>query len=148
MNRFKRYLYSEIGIEFKACLYFGLILFFYFLYQIIGGSLYASIITMFEMVLTAYIICYIQVYLLENFDEKEHLGIKEGIFSLGCSILYTIVSILFSWYNRDIRASILFLVYMFLCYLCVFLVYRLKRAADTIRLNQELHGFKNRKEQK
>lgn len=148
MNWFKRYLYSEIGIEFKACLYFCLVLFFYFLYQIIGGSLYASIITMFEMVLTAYIICYIQVYLLENFDEKEHLGIKEGIFSLGCSLLYTIVSILFGWYDRNIGASILFFVYMVLCYLCVFLVYRLKRAADTIRLNQELHGFKNRKEQK
>ncbi len=148
MNWFKRYLYSEIGIEFKACLYFGFVLFFYFLYQIIGGSLYASIITMFEMVMTAYIICYIQVYLMENFDEKEHLGIKEGIFSLVCSILYTIVSILFCWYDRNIGASILFFVYMLLCYLCVFLIYKLKRTADTIRLNQELHGFKSRKEQK
>lgn len=148
MNWFKRYLYSEIGIEFKACLYFACILFFYFLYQIIGGSLYASIIIMLEMVCTAYIICYIQVYLLENFDEKEHLGVKEGIFSLGCSILYTIVSILFGWYDRNIKASILFFIYMFLCYLCVFLIYKLKREADTIKLNQELHDFKSRKEQK
>lgn len=144
MSLFKRYLYSEIGIEFKACLYFCFILTFYFLYQIIEGSLYASIITMMEMVFTAYIIGYIQVYLLGNFDEAEHLGIKEGLASFVCSILYTVISILFRWYDRDIKAGILFFVYMMFCYLCVFLIYRIKRAADTVRLNQQLQDFKNR----
>lgn len=148
MNRFKRYLYSEIGIEFKACLYFCCILFFYFVYQIMEGSLYANIITMFEMVFIAYIMGYIQVYLLGNFDEAECLGVKEGIASFACSILYMIVSILFRWYKRNIKVSILFFVYMLLCYLCVFLIYKLKRTADTIRLNQELNNFKTRKEQK
>ena len=144
MNWLKRYLYSEIGIEFKACLYFGIILFFYFLYRIKGGSFYASIIIMTEMIFTTYIIGYIQVYLLGNFDEAEHFGIKEGIFSIGCSILYTVVSFLGKWYDRDIKASFLFFLYVILCYLCVFLCYKIKRDADTAKLNRELKDFKNR----
>lgn len=146
MNWLKRYLYSEIGIEFKACLYFGIMLVFYFLYRIIGGSFYASILTMTEMVFTAYIIGYIQVYLLGNFDEAEHFGIKEGILSVGCSVLYTAVSFLGKWYDRNIKVSICFFLYMLLCYACVFLCYKIKRDADTAKLNQELKDFKNRKD--
>lgn len=145
MNWLKRYLYSEIGIEFKACLYFGIILFFYFLYCIIGGSFYASIIIMTEMVFTTYMMGYIQVYLLGNFDEAERVGIKEGIFSVGCSVLYTAISFLGKWYDRDIRVSIYFFFYMLLCYGCVFLCYKVKRDADTVKLNKELNDFKSRK---
>ena len=145
MNWLKRYLYSEIGIEFKACLYFAIILFFYFLYCIIGGSFYASIIVMTEMVLTTYMMGYIQVYLLGNFDEAERAGIKEGIFSVGCSVLYTAISFLGKWYDRDIRVSIYFFLYMMLCYVCVFLCYKVKRDADTAKLNKELNDFKSRK---
>lgn len=144
MNWLKRYLYSEIGIEFKACLYFGIILFFYFLYCIKGGSFYASIIIMTEMIFTTYIIGYIQVYLLGNFDEAEHFGIREGIFSVGCAVCYTVVSFLGKWYDRNLKASVLFFVYVILCYLCVFLCYKIKRAADTVKLNKELEDFKSR----
>ena len=74
----ERYLTKEIGIEFKACLYFFAILFFYCMYRILTGSLDASIIHMAEMIFACYIIGYIQVYLLWNFDEAEALGLKEG----------------------------------------------------------------------
>lgn len=73
----EHYLTKEIGIEFKACLYFFCILFFYSVYRVVGGSLEASIIHMSEMILLTYAMGYVQVYLLSNFDEGEHLGIKE-----------------------------------------------------------------------
>ena len=58
------YLTKEIGIEFKACLYFFSILFYYCVYRMIGGIFDASILHMTEMIFTCYFIGYIQVYLL------------------------------------------------------------------------------------
>jgi len=148
MNRLKKYLYSEIGIEFKACLYFCVILFFYFIYQIIRGSFYASIIIMTEMVFTAYFMGYLQVYLLGNFDESERFGRKEGILTLFCSVLYTLVSWLLNWYDKSPLATVLFFLYLILVYLCVFLIYKIKRDADTIHLNRELEHFKKQRGEK
>lgn len=145
MKWLKRFLYSEIGIEFKACLYFCVILFFYFVYQILQGSLTASIIIMTEMIFTAYFIGYIQVYLLHNFDELEHFGKKEGAFAVICSVVYTLASYLLNWYDKNWLATVLFFCYLLLVYLCVFLIYKIKRDADTIRLNRELEQFKNQK---
>lgn len=145
MKWLKRYLYSEIGIEFKACLYFSVILFFYFIYQVVQGSFYASIIVMTEMVLMAYFMGYLQVYLLENFDESERFGRKEGIKALLCSLLYTFVSYLLGWYDKNTIVTVFFFCYLLLVYVCVFLVYKIKRDADTVRLNRELEQFKNQK---
>lgn len=145
MNWLKRYLYSEIGIEFKACLYFGMILFFYFLYRVIGGSFYASIVIMTEMVFAAYMMGYIQVYLMGNFDEAERFGVREGISSVGCSVCYTAISFLGKWYDRDMKVTVLFFLYVMFCYACVFLCYKIKRDADTAKLNKELNDFKSRK---
>lgn len=143
MNRLKKYLSSEVGIEFKACLYFCVILFFYFLFQILNGSLFASIVTMTEMVLAAYLMCYIQVYLLGNFDESERLGKKELLFSVLCSAFYTFLSFVLNWYEKNAAATALYFFYMLLCYTCVFLAYKLKRDIDTAHLNQELERFKS-----
>ena len=144
MSRFKQYLGSEIGIEFKACLYFFAILFFYSMYRILQGSFFANIIVMAEMIFSTYIIGYIQVYLLGNFDEAEQMGWKEILGSFFCSILYTIVSIVGNWYDRNVTTTILFFCYILFCYICVFLVYKVKRDVDTAMLNQELENFKRK----
>ena len=94
MSRFKQYLASEIGIEFKACLYFFAILFFYSMYRILQGSFFANIIVMAEMIFSTYIMGYIQVYLLGNFDEAEQLTWREILASVFCSAVYTGVSFL------------------------------------------------------
>ena len=147
MNRIKKFISLEIGIEIKACLYFAIILFFYFAYQMIQGSLYASIIRMIEIVLTAYAMSYLQVYLLHNFDEAERIDVHVVIQTLLCSVLYTAVSFFFRWYDRNLTATVCYFLYMLLCYLCVFLIYKIKRDIDTALLNQELEAFKKRKEE-
>ena len=118
MSWFKRYLASEIGIEFKACLYFFAILFFYSMYQIWQGSFFASIILMAEMIFSTYIMGYIQVYLLGNFDEAEQLTWREVLASVFCSVLYTVISFLGKWYDRNITVTVLFFCYILFCYIC------------------------------
>ncbi len=144
--KMKKFLSLEIGIEIKACLYFAIILFFYWAYLVIQGSLYASIIQMIEIVLTAYAMSYLQVYLLHNFDEAERMDVAVVIRALFCSLLYTAVSFFFRWYDRNVTATVCYFLYMLLCYLCVFLIYKIKRDIDTALLNQELEAFKKRKE--
>lgn len=147
MNKFKKFISLEIGIEIKACLYFGIIMFFYWAYLVIQGSLYASIIRMIEIVLTAYAMSYLQVYLLHNFDEAERIDVHVVIQALFCSVLYTAASFFFRWYDRNLTATVCYFLYMLLCYLCVFLIYKIKRDIDTALLNQELEAFKKRKEE-
>ena len=144
MSWFKRYLASEIGIEFKACLYFFAILFFYSMYQIWQGSFFTSIILMAEMIFSTYIMGYIQVYLLGNFDEAEQLTWREILASVFCSIVYSGISFLGKWYDRNITITVLFFCYILFCYICVFFVYKVKRDVDTAVLNHELENFKKK----
>ena len=144
MSRFKQYLASEIGIEFKACLYFFAILFFYSMYRILQGSFFANIIVMAEMIFSTYIIGYIQVYLLGNFDEAEQLTWREILASVFCSIVYSSISFFGKWYDRNITVTVLFFCYILFCYICVFFVYKVKRDVDTAVLNQELENFKKK----
>ena len=66
LTLWERYLTQEIGIEFKACLYFFAILFFYCMYRLVQGIFDASMLHMAEMILAAYIIGYLQVYVFRN----------------------------------------------------------------------------------
>ena len=144
MSRFKQYLASEIGIEFKACLYFFAILFFYSMYRILQGSFFANIIVMAEMIFSTYIMGYIQVYLLGNFDEAEQLTWREILASVFCSIVYSGISFLGKWYDRNITVTVLFFCYILFCYICAFLGYKVKRDVDTAVLNHELENFKKK----
>ncbi|MCM1251357.1 MAG: DUF3021 family protein [Clostridium sp.] len=144
-DKIKKFLSLEIGIEIKACLYFAIILFFYFAYRLTQGSLDASIIQMMEIVLTAYAMSYLQVYLLHNFDESERFDKTVAGGAFGCTLLYTAVSFFFRWYDRNLTATLCYFFYMLFCYACVFLIYKIKRDIDTAQLNQELKTFKNRK---
>ena len=144
--RFKKFLLLETGIEVKSCLYFSILLFFYFLYCIFQGRLDASILLMAEMVLTAYAMNYLQVYLLNNFDEAEQLDSGVMGRSLLCSALYAAFGHLLGWVDRNHMATVLFFLYMVLTYGCVFLIYKIRRDIDTVKLNRELAQFKNRRE--
>ena len=145
MSRFRKYLSKEIGIEFKAGLYFYAILFFYSLYRIGQGSFSADIIIMAEMMFVTYVMGYIQVYMLENFDEEERFSVRTGLSSLFCSVLYTVTSFLLHWFDQNILATVMYFLYMLFCYVCMFLVYKIKRDIDTELLNEELEQFKKRK---
>ncbi|MBD5089806.1 MAG: DUF3021 family protein [Clostridiales bacterium] len=147
MKRFKRYLAKEIGIDFKACLYFYCILLYYAVFKIIEGYMEANILIMLEMFLSTYIMGYVQVYVLRNFDEGEHFGWYEFIASVGCCLIYSGIGYWGKWFDRQLLPSLIFVGYLFLCYVCVFLAYKMKRIFDTKELNQDLETFKRDKKQ-
>ena len=89
LSKFEKYLYEEIGIEFKACLYFYVILLFYCVYRWIVGIRDASIVHMAEMILVAYVMGYVQIYLMSGVDDVEHLGLKDFLQMILCSGIYT-----------------------------------------------------------
>jgi len=142
----ERYLTKEIGIEFKACLYFFCILFFYCVYRMALGEMEASILHMTEMIFLTYGMGYVQVYLLSNFDEGETLKGREAFYILICSLIYAGVSFLGRWFERNIVMSMAFALYMMLAYVCAFLVYKFKREIDAKLLNEDLKAFQERRQ--
>ena len=142
----ERYLTKEIGIEFKACLYFFALLFFYCTYRLCVGLMVADILHMAEMIFLAYIVGYIQVFLLWNFDEADDLGKKEWLGIIVCTVLYVAVSYVCGWFDKNIYVTIGFAGYVIFLYFCVFLVYKCRRKIDDKILNSDLELFKTRSE--
>ncbi|MBQ4522249.1 MAG: DUF3021 domain-containing protein [Lachnospiraceae bacterium] len=145
LSGFERYLIEEIGVEFKACLYFFCILFFYSVYKLVGGSFHANIIYMAEMILLTYAMCYVQIYLLKGFDEGEHFGWKEFFFTMLCGGIYTYVSWLGGWFDQNTGVTAGFFLYVVFFYFCGFLVYKMKRNLDAKMLNDDLKAFQERR---
>lgn len=139
---FLRYLRDEIAIEYKSCLYFFAILFFYCVCLVCRGIYSADMLHMAEIMLTAYGIGYLQVYGLHNFDEAEELGKREGFSMFFCTGLYTATSFGFGWFGRNIAATVVFYIYMLFGYWCVYLINKIKRKIDTENLNWMLTEFK------
>ena len=148
MKRWKKFLDAEIGIEFKAALYFYTILFFYFAYRLYNGSVSADIVIVLEMIATTYIMGYVQVFLLHNFDEAETFTWKEAVKVAGCSGIYVVVSYLGGWFDRKVEMAAIYFVFMLFCYGCVYWLYSVKLAINTKALNKELKIFKQKKNRK
>lgn len=144
MTLLERYLAVEIAIEFKACIYFFSILFFYSTYRLIGGSTEADILHMGEMIVMTYGMGYFQRYVLGNFDEGERLGVREALCLFLCAGIFTAVSYLGNWFGRSALGTVLFALFMVVAYLCGFLVYKLKRVLDAKQLNEDLRAFQER----
>lgn len=139
---FKRYLSEEIAIEYKACLYFFAILFFYCVCLIWNGTYSARILHMAEMILATYCMGYIQVYGLHNFDEAEKLSGREAASMISCTALYTASSFLFGWFGQNMAVTGIFFCYVLFMYWCAYLVNKIKRNIDTENLNKMLKKFK------
>ncbi|MEE1305090.1 MAG: DUF3021 domain-containing protein [Agathobacter sp.] len=138
----ERYLTKEIGIEFKACLYFFAFLFYYCVYRLYIGLEVADILHMAEMIFSTYIVGYIQVFLLWNFDESDSFGKKEILGVLICTSIYAALSYFCGWFDRNIYVTIGFIAYLIFMYICVFLVYKCRRKIDDKILNYDLDMFK------
>jgi len=141
ISPWEAYLTKEIGIEFKACLYFFAILFYYCVYRMVCGIFDASIIHMAEQILTCYVICYLQVYLFGNFDEADKLRGREIAGMIICTGLYTAVSYIGNWFDRKIPVTLGFVAYILFMYVCVVMIYRTKRKIDDKKLNEDLKIF-------
>ena len=142
MEIFQKYLTEEIRIDFKACLYFFCMVFFYSMYRILHGSWDAGIIHMAEMIAANYIMGYIQVYLLGNFDEADEFKGKAFVKTLMCSLVYSIVSWICRWFDRSVMATLIFLGYMIVCFICAYLSYKVKREIDSKLLMDDLRKYK------
>ena len=142
----ERYLTKEIGIEFKACLYFFALLFFYCVYRLCMGFKVAEILHMAEMIFLSYIVGYIQVFLLWNFDESDELGKKEIVGISICTLIYTAVSYFGNWFDKNIYVTAGFAGYVIFLYVCVYFVYKCRRKIDDKILNYDLELFKTRSE--
>ena len=142
----ERYLTKEIGIEFKACLYFFALLFFYCVYRLCTGFKVAEIWHMAEMIFLTYIVGYIQVFLLWNFDESDELGKKEILGISICTMVYTAVSYFGNWFDKNIYVTVGFAGYVIFLYVCVYFVYKCRRKIDDKILNYDLELFKTRSE--
>lgn len=142
----ERYLTKEIGIEFKACLYFFALLFFYCVYRICMGQTVADILHMAEMIFLTYIVGYLQVFLLWNFDEADQFGKKEAFGTAVCTVIYVAVSYVCKWFDRNLYVTIGFAGYIVFLYACVYLIYKCRRKIDDKILNAELELFKTKQE--
>jgi ABC-type multidrug transport system permease subunit len=119
------------------------------MYRIIAqGSFQADMIVMSEIILTTYVMGYIQVYLLKNFEESDHMGAFELLAAMGCSLFYVGLSYLMSWFDRAWLPELLFFGYMMLCYISIFCIYYVRRHWDTEELNLELEAFKKTRKPK
>lgn len=142
----ERYFTKEIGIEFKACLYFFAILFFYCVYRLCIGVTVADILHMAEMIFLTYTVGYLQVFLLWNFDESEKLGKKEFLGIIICTVIYVSVSFFCDWFDKNISVTIGFAFYVVFLYMCVYFIYKYRRNIDDKILNYDLEQFKMRSE--
>ncbi len=146
VSLWERYLTREIGIEFKSCLYFFAILFYYCMYRLVNHTYTADILHMTEMILLCYVIGYAQVYLFHNFDEAWRFGTPEILGFIVCTAVYTVASYLFGWLGHSIGWTIGFLIYILLLYICVIFIYDTKRKIDDKELNKNLELFQARRE--
>ena len=72
---------------------------FLLLLSVFQGVYAAKILYMAEMIFTTYIVGYVQICLLGNFDEAERFGGKEFLSAAGCTAVYTLVSYLCGWFE-------------------------------------------------
>lgn len=145
MRKFEKFLAKELGIEFKAAIYFYTIIFFYFVYQLLQGSSQVDIMVLIEMMATTYIMGYIQVFLLGNFDEAEQVDLAVVIKVICGALVYTGVSYFARWFDRDLAVTGIYFIFMIACYGCAYWAYSVKRVVSTREMNEELIAFKQRK---
>ena len=108
----KKALVNEIKIDFRACVYFFCVVFFYCAAKACQGVFRVDIITLVQIVLTNYVICYLQTYLFSDFDESDRFGASEISGILTCAFCYTASSLLFGWFGGSEPVTALFALYM------------------------------------
>lgn len=138
----KKLLRNEIAIDFKACVYFFCVAFFYSVVQLCKGIFTVRILTLAEIVITNYVICYVQTYLLKDFDESDRVGANEIGGILMCTFLYVLASLTMNWFDGSELITALFAAFIILTYVCVILCFIVKRRLDTRQLNRLLNEYK------
>ena len=145
MTRAEQFLLKELGIEFKAALYFYTMFFFYFAYRIWCGSIQANLIVLVEMIAATYIMAWLQTVLLGNFDEAEKVDVSVVIKMFCSAVVYVGISYVGNWFDRNLIVTAIYFVFMIACYISVYWAYSFRRIVSTKEMNDELQAFKQQK---
>lgn len=73
---------------------------------------------------------------------------KELIGIIICTIIYTVVSYIGNWFDKNPYVTFGFAAYIVFIYFCVYLVYKCRRRIDDKILNSDLKVFKTRTDNK
>ena len=145
-TKWQIFLSQEIAIEYKAATYCFLLYFFLACYQLFKGYSTVAIASLVEIVVVAYFISQIQVWLFDNFDEADQLRGRKLLGIVFCPILYGGFAYLFDWFDRHWLTLLCFVLFLLLEYLTIFYFNRLKRRIDSKHLNQLLKDYKERRD--
>lgn len=144
MTLFERWLTIKIGVEFRCCLTFFLMVFFYGVHRLLTGSDQASIWHLAQMMGAAYLYGWVQALLHADFDEMDRPGLKEWAVILGGAAAYALAAWLGGWFGGSVPVTGLFFLYMTGCALSTLLILYLKRSIDSRLLGDDLKQFQQR----
>ncbi|MGT2666937.1 DUF3021 domain-containing protein [Streptococcus rifensis] len=147
-TKWENFLSKEIAIEYKTAIYCFCVYFFYAAYQLIQGRTTADILVLIQMVLVAYGIAQIQVFIFHNFDEADRLQGRKLLGLLVCSGLYALFAQWLNWFDQRWDVAFYFATFVALEYLTIFIANKIKRHIDSKQLNQLLKTYKQGKEKK
>lgn len=143
-NFLEQYLTRKIGAEIKCCLTFFYIICFYWVYRWVNGLTDASIIHMFGMLWTGYILEWAQQLINCDFFEMDRIGKKETAVIIIGSLIYAVTGHILKWFDGNIAVVAGFCAYMAFAYFCTFAVCKTKRIIDAKQLNSDLKKFQQR----
>lgn len=102
----------------------------------------AEILHMAEMIFLTYAVGYLQVYVLWNFDESDEISKKELLGIIICTIIYTAVSYIGKWFDRNSYVTLGFAAYIVFVYMCLSGYINAGARIDDKILNSDLKLFK------
>lgn len=144
-NKWERFLSQEISIEYKAGIYSLCHLLYCACYLIWQQTFSIGLLQIAEIALLSYLICNLQVYALKNFDEAERLSGTWWLSALLCTGLYLLAVHFLNWFDGHLLSWLGFGIWQLFCYVCIYLVNKIKRRIDSKHLNNLLKTYKEKR---
>ena len=144
-NKWEKFLSQEISIEYKAGIYSLCHLFHCACYLIWQQTFSISLLQIAQITLFSYIICNLQVYVFKNFDEWDKLTTIWWFYASACTGIYLLIAWLFNWFDGQLWVWLGFGMWQLFCYVCIYLVNKIKRQIDSKHLNNLLKTYKEKR---
>lgn len=144
-TKWEHVLSKEISIKYKAGIYSLCHLFYIAIFLMNQQIFQISLAQLAQIVLLAWFINHIEIYIFDNFDEADRISLKWWLSVLICSILYMIAAYVMKWFQGDSQVLLGFGAYQIFCYWGVYINNKIKRHIDSKQLNQQLNQFKKKK---
>ncbi len=100
-TKWEHVLSKEISIKYKAGIYSLCHLFYIAIFLMNQQIFQISLAQLAQIVLLAWFINHIEIYIFDNFDEADRISLKWWLSVLICSILYMIAAYVMKWFQGD-----------------------------------------------